>query len=123
MGPGVRQDDTIVLATRSNNGSRPCPSGYFVARNEDLRRRANQLHISARPGPMRGTLRDRHERWAGDAVDVSVSQRANHLPTNDAIMDGEIVWSWHPGADAKSADSDERAGDGGKNAGPRGDHV
>jgi hypothetical protein len=36
---------------------------------------------------------------------------------------GEIVWFWHPGADAKSAAIDERAGDGGKIAGPRGDHV
>jgi len=38
--------------------------------------------------------------------------------------DGEIVWSWHPGADAKSAPFiDERADDGGKNAGPRGERV
>jgi len=36
---------------------------------------------------------------------------------------GEIVWSWHPGADAKPAAYDERAGDGGKNAGPRGERV
>jgi hypothetical protein len=39
-------------------------------------------------------------------------------------MDGEVVWSWHPGADAKVALLiDERAGDGGKNAGPRGESV
>ena len=35
----------------------------------------------------------------------------------------EIVWSWSPGAETKLADSDELAGDGGKRAGPRGDHV
>jgi hypothetical protein len=34
-------------------------------------------------------------------MDVSVSQRVDSLPTNDAITDGEAVWSWHPGADAK----------------------
>jgi hypothetical protein len=34
-------------------------------------------------------------------MDVSVLQRADRLPTNDAIADGEAVWSWHPGADAK----------------------
>jgi hypothetical protein len=37
---------------------------------------------------------------------------------------GEIVWSWHPGADAKPAVAlTHHAGDGGKKAGPRGDHV
>jgi hypothetical protein len=38
---------------------------------------------------------------------------------------GEIVWSWPPGAEAKLALAklDERAGDGGKTAGPRGEHV
>jgi hypothetical protein len=29
------------------------------------------VHISAHPGPIRGAFRDRHERWAGDAVDAS----------------------------------------------------
>jgi hypothetical protein len=37
--------------------------------------------------------------------------------------DGEVVWSWHPGADAKSAmvRSTHGADDGGKRAGPRGE--
>jgi hypothetical protein len=36
----------------------------------------------------------------------------------------EIVWSWHPGADAKFAMfMTSIAGDGDKRAGPRGDHV
>jgi hypothetical protein len=39
------------------------------------------------------------------------------------VADGEIVWSWHPGADAKFAALDERTDDGGKNAGPRGERV
>jgi hypothetical protein len=38
--------------------------------------------------------------------------------------DGEVAWSWHPGADAKLATMlTHRADDGGKNAGPRGDRV
>jgi hypothetical protein len=38
--------------------------------------------------------------------------------------DGEIVWSWPPGAEVKSAMfMTSVAGDGGKTAGPRGDHV
>ena len=41
-----------------------------------------------------------------------------------ADADGEIVWSWPPGAEAKFAVFvDEHASDGGKRAGPRGDHV
>jgi hypothetical protein len=38
--------------------------------------------------------------------------------------DGEVVWSWRPGAGAKVAMfMTGIAGDGGKTAGPRGDHV
>jgi hypothetical protein len=38
--------------------------------------------------------------------------------------DGEIVWFWHPGADAKFAMfMTSIASDGGNQAGPRGDHV
>jgi hypothetical protein len=38
--------------------------------------------------------------------------------------DGEVVWFWHPGADAKFADdASHHAGDRGKRAGPWGDHV
>jgi hypothetical protein len=37
--------------------------------------------------------------------------------------DGEIAWSWHPGADAKFAALDGRTDDGGNNAGPRGECV
>ncbi len=37
---------------------------------------------------------------------------------------GEIVWSWHPGADAKLAMfMTSIADDGGKRAGPRGERV
>src|SRR5262249_32740717 len=35
-----------------------------------LRRRANQNDPRARPVPTRGALRDRHERWARDAMDA-----------------------------------------------------
>jgi hypothetical protein len=37
---------------------------------------------------------------------------------------GEVVWFWHPGADAKLATMlAHHAGDRGKKAGPWGDHV
>jgi hypothetical protein len=39
------------------------------------------------PCLMRGAFRDRHGRWARDAVD------ADALLTNSAEADGEVVWS------------------------------
>src|SRR6185437_2194000 len=47
----------------------------------------NHMIISARPRPARGTYRDRHGRWAGDAMDVVARE------TGVAIADGEIAWS------------------------------
>jgi hypothetical protein len=38
-----------------------------------LRRRANQWLLFARPALDRGALRDRHERWLRDAMDVLAS--------------------------------------------------
>jgi len=37
--------------------------------------------------------------------------------------DGEVVWSWPPGAEAKCVVLDGRTDDGGKNAGPQGERV
>jgi len=39
-----------------------------------------------------GALRDRHERWARDAVDVS-GRSAHGAQTNDLDTDAEVVWS------------------------------
>jgi hypothetical protein len=43
--------------------------------------------FSAVSCPLGGAYRDRHERWARDAVD------ADALLTNSAEADGEVVWS------------------------------
>jgi hypothetical protein len=61
------------------------------------------------PRLSRGALRDRHERWVRDAVDVAARE------TNVIVADGEVVWSWHPDADAKSC-RDGWQGDSGKKA-------
>jgi hypothetical protein len=50
----------------------------------------------------RGALRDRHERWARDAVDVA-ARGADCAKTTCDATDGQAVWSWHPDADAKLA--------------------
>src|SRR5262245_31270132 len=60
-----------------------------------LRCRANQNEHPRVPPSIRGTLRDRHERWKRDAVDA-----ASH-ETNEMIADGEVVWFWRPKAGVK----------------------
>jgi hypothetical protein len=53
-----------------------------------------KIRSMIRPVPRspRGALRDRHERWARDAMDV-LGRSALAAPTNDLNADGEVVWS------------------------------
>jgi hypothetical protein len=55
------------------------------------------------PALERGAFRDRHERWAREAVDASGLQRAMSAQTNNTDADGQAAWSWHPDADVKVA--------------------
>ena len=45
------------------------------------------LHVSVIPRSLRGAFRDRHERWAREAMDAEV------LLTNGTEADDEVVWS------------------------------
>jgi hypothetical protein len=45
------------------------------------------------PASIRGTYRDRHERWVWDAMDAAVSARGSAVRTSDDVADGEVVWS------------------------------
>jgi hypothetical protein len=65
------------------------------------------LQNSRHPALERGAFRDRHGRWARDAVDAAAlarggDRRAGFVcerftsETNDVVADGEAVWSWHP---------------------------
>jgi len=63
-----------------------------------LRISPNQIHNSRHPGPTNEGRRDRHGRWAWDAVDAGCASDEGAIPA-----DGEVVWSWHPDADAKLA--------------------
>src|SRR5471030_3040568 len=56
-------------------------------------RTPNQIYISCHPVPHRGAYRDRHGRWARDAVDAAASGARIARWTNDAFADGEVVWS------------------------------
>src|SRR5437868_13233572 len=65
----------------------------------------NHLYIPAIPSHTRGAFRDRHGRWARDAVDAAASarnrdrragptrERCTGAQTNDGAADGEVVWS------------------------------
>ena len=66
-----------------------------------LRRRANHGDALAHPASMkRDVSADRHDTWGGDAV-AALATRMFVMWTNGAGADGEVVWSWHPDADAK----------------------
>jgi hypothetical protein len=72
-----------------------------------------------------GRTRGRHETRGGDAVGVS-SRSVVFNGRADERLDahGQGVWFWRPGAGAKwVAMLTRRAHDGGKKAGPRGDHA
>ena len=53
--------------------------------------------FSHRPASTRGALRDRHECWMRDAMDVSAQARLGAW-TNGLEADGQAVWSRHPDA-------------------------
>jgi hypothetical protein len=65
--------------------------------------------------PARGAYRDRHGRWAWDAMDAAVSGAVD-ARTNDAATYGEVAWSWRPDAGAKSRRAHVLRADGGKRA-------
>ena len=66
---------------------------------------ANHLFILAIPAHAKGAFRDRHGRWARDAMDaaalardgiagrVLARERSPGAQTNGANADGEVVWS------------------------------
>jgi hypothetical protein len=70
-----------------------------------LRCRANQNDPSRVPHSPRGAFRDRHGRWARDAMDAMSHE------TNEHIADGEVVWSWRPKAGVKSVERSTGDGD------------
>jgi hypothetical protein len=70
------------------------------------------------PPHQRGVSRSSRA-WRRDAVGASDCSVGSSCADERSGAHGQAVWSWHPGADAKFATT--FAGDGGKNAGPRGE--
>jgi hypothetical protein len=77
--------------SQRHQGDLACPVGS--RKIFDFTWSAKHRPILACPVPQRGALRDRHGRWVRDAVDTAASSRASGARTNDAIADGEVVWS------------------------------
>jgi hypothetical protein len=71
----------------SNCLSSPFRKNIFVF----LRRKS--LHRPCYPAPARGAYRDRHGRWARDAMDAAVSGGRIARQTNGTVADGEVAWS------------------------------
>ena len=70
-----------------------------------------------------GAYRDRHDTRGGDAMDAAFRSMFSHADERHGA-DGEIVWSWRPGAGAKVVmPVMSIAADGGNQAGPRGERV
>jgi hypothetical protein len=76
------------------------------------------------PPQREGRTRGRHETRGGEAVDVSGCSVALASADEQSRCGREVVWSWSPDAEAKPAVECEStcAGDGGKTAGPQGEH-
>jgi len=94
---------------KTNFGSRfkPIPQSSPAAKNIPLSFFPKLMSAADVPCSIRRGARDRHERWARDAVDVSELQRAIRGRTNNSDADGQAVWSWHPDADVKVAGLNE----------------
>jgi hypothetical protein len=60
------------------------------------------MFSSVHPASLRGAFRDRHGRWARDAMACS-GWRARFAGGRPAWQDGEVVWSWRPDAGVKFA--------------------
>jgi hypothetical protein len=64
-----------------------CPSCQSAAAAGACRLTPKHLTICNVPPHQQGAFRDRHERWARDAMDVSARL------TKARLTDGEVVWS------------------------------
>jgi hypothetical protein len=71
----------------------------------------NQRHDSPRPVPARGAFRDRHERWARDAMDVSMPMTNGMERTAKSCRSGAptLASSWRRCFSHRANDGDKKA--------------
>jgi len=87
----LRQKSNFSSSINADSTVQSCPKKYFASCFPQI----TSIFPSSRPA--RGAFRDRHERWARDAVDALARE------TNAFEADGEVVWSRYPDADIKWA--------------------
>jgi hypothetical protein len=93
---------------RARKSVQPSQRKYSASRLPQI-----TIRVSAVPA-RKGAYRDRHGRWAGDAMDALASG-AILARTNDAVAYGEVAWSWRSDARAKFAKTLTRLADDGGN--------
>jgi hypothetical protein len=81
-----REEGHINLKETLDSDLVICPSCYFVAAIVVDLEGKSPTHLG-HPAPARGAYRDRHGRWAREAVDATARGRTAH------VADGEVVWS------------------------------
>jgi hypothetical protein len=106
-------------------GFNPIAHGGPLAKIFFFRFYRNRVSISPSRLIEEGRTRGRHETRGGDAVGGSMSQRVPNDRADERLdAHGQGVWSWRPGAGVTLATMlGHRADNGGKKAGPRGEHA
>jgi hypothetical protein len=88
---GTRRWALADLIARRANHLIACPAPF--AKIFSFSSAANHFTVHRYPAPTRGAYRDRHGRWARDAMDAAVSGGRIARQTNGTVADGEVVWS------------------------------
>ena len=129
----------MVLIAQQQTKRENCPTAHTPSRKVCLRFHASwsvrrwtekisfvfsEIMLSSCIPPHAEGRTRRHDTLRRGAVDASMPSRAVCARTNGGGADGEVVWSWPPGAEVKFAMlSTSVVNDRGKKAGPWGDHV
>ena len=105
MGPGLRRGDgercKFSTTGKSAKPVKPRNQKYSAFQYRRF------VRSSGRLAPTRGTFRDRHERWARDAMDA-VASGAFFAPDESAAAYGEVVWSWRRDPGVKPMERSKR---------------
>jgi hypothetical protein len=112
----ARQTHVVPTGSSRMDAMRDLPVAPPCRTQSRLPRRANHEHLSTHPAALkRGASRS--SRTLAVGCDGRTPPSAFQNADERRGPDGEIVWSWHPDADAKFATALlRRAGDGGQKA-------
>jgi hypothetical protein len=81
------------------------PPKWFRFSENHLTSPPNQMHLATVLRQLRGALRPIvTKRGKQDAVDATLPGAFSGAQRSAHVADGEVVWSWHPWAGAKSVE-------------------